>query len=342
MAGGGIGEAALIGAALGGASSAIKGGDPLEGAVLGGITGGAGGALFGAGAAGAESLISSAPATAGVAESFAIPEAAKVAMTELPNAVTPASLEALNIPQVPYGTFGGTTPASFQDTSLAFMSAPPAPPTLPSYVEQAPVSVGADQAAKQAQPGIFDKAMGWAEKNPLSAGMLGIGALGMLAPTPTVPGSTPYQSSFDRNKFKPSLPQNAVYTPRYAVGGGIANLSGSDDYANDGVYSSPLPMASGGIASLGGYSDGGRMLKGPGNGTSDSIPASIAGKQPARLADGEFVVPARIVSELGNGSSDAGARELYKMMDRVQKARAKTVGKDKIAVDAKARTRLPA
>ena len=91
MAGGGIGEAALIGAALGGASSAIQGGNPLEGALLGGITGGAGGALSGAGAAGAESLISSAPATAGVAESFAIPEAAKIAMTELPNAVTPAA-----------------------------------------------------------------------------------------------------------------------------------------------------------------------------------------------------------------------------------------------------------
>jgi hypothetical protein len=83
------------------------------------------------------------------------------------------------------------------------------------------------------------------------------------------------------------------------------------------------------------------MLKGPGNGTSDSIPASISGKQPARLADGEFVIPARIVSELGNGSSDAGARELYKMMDRVQNARRKTTGKQQVAVDAKARTKLP-
>ena len=75
------------------------------------------------------------------------------------------------------------------------------------------------------------------------------------------------------------------------------------------------------ISDLGGYSDGGRMLKGPGDGMSDSIPASISGKQPARLADGEFVVPADVVSHLGNGSTDAGAKHLYNMMDKVRKAR---------------------
>ena len=81
--------------------------------------------------------------------------------------------------------------------------------------------------------------------------------------------------------------------------------------------------ADGGIMryNLGGYSDGGRMLKGPGDGMSDSIPASIAGKQPARLADGEFVVPADVVSHLGNGSTDAGAKKLYGMMDKIRKAR---------------------
>ena len=86
----------------------------------------------------------------------------------------------------------------------------------------------------------------------------------------------------------------------------------------------PMTMADGGISSLGGYSDGGRMLKGPGDGMSDSIPGVIAGKQPARLADGEFVVPADVVSHLGNGSTDAGAKQLYKMMDKVRKARTGT------------------
>ena len=87
-----------------------------------------------------------------------------------------------------------------------------------------------------------------------------------------------------------------------------------------GAY--PKYAAGGGIMSnLGGYSDGGRMLKGPGDGMSDSIPGVIGGKQPARLADGEFVVPADVVSHLGNGSTDAGAKKLYGMMDNIRKAR---------------------
>ena len=103
--------------------------------------------------------------------------------------------------------------------------------------------------------------------------------------------------------------------------------------------------ASGGIMgvpryNLGGYSDGGRLLRGPGDGVSDDIPATIGDRQPARLADGEFVVPARIVSELGNGSTEAGARKLYAMMDRVKKSRMKS-NKD-IAADTKADKHLPA
>jgi hypothetical protein len=54
---------------------------------------------------------------------------------------------------------------------------------------------------------------------------------------------------------------------------------------------------------------------------SDNIPATIGHKQPARLADGEFVVPADVVSHLGNGSTDAGAKHLYSMMDKVRRAR---------------------
>lgn len=81
--------------------------------------------------------------------------------------------------------------------------------------------------------------------------------------------------------------------------------------------------AQGGIMSLGGYAAGGnpRLLKGPGDGMSDNIPATIAGKQPARLADGEFVVPADVVSHLGNGSTEAGAKKLHQMMTNVRKAR---------------------
>jgi len=125
------------------------------------------------------------------------------------------------------------------------------------------------------------------------------------------------------------------------------NGGGGDGEARGGL--SPrfnYHMATGGISdaryNLGGYSDGGRLLRGPGDGVSDSIPATIGHKQPARLADGEFVVPARIVSELGNGSTEAGARKLYAMMDRVQSARRQTVGKGKVAKNSRADKYLPA
>jgi hypothetical protein len=80
-------------------------------------------------------------------------------------------------------------------------------------------------------------------------------------------------------------------------------------------------MAGGGLTSLGSYSDGGHLLKGPGDGMSDDIPATIADKQPARLANEEFVIPADVVSHLGNGSSESGAKVLYDMMAKVRKAR---------------------
>ena len=65
----------------------------------------------------------------------------------------------------------------------------------------------------------------------------------------------------------------------------------------------------------------GGYLKGPGDGMSDDIPATINGDEPAALADGEFVIPADVVSHLGNGSSEAGSKQLYAMMDRIRKAR---------------------
>lgn len=130
-------------------------------------------------------------------------------------------------------------------------------------------------------------------------------------------------------------------------GGSYTSDNGGSFSTSDagyGVYAQGglAALARGGISHLGDYSDGGRLLRGPGDGISDSIPATIGKKRPARLADGEFVVPARIVSELGNGSTEAGARKLYAMMDRVQKSRGKTVGKGKIATNSRAEKYLPA
>jgi len=113
--------------------------------------------------------------------------------------------------------------------------------------------------------------------------------------------------------------------------------------AAGGLMPAGLKYAMGGNVqgyNLGGYSDGGRLLRGPGDGVSDDIPAVIGNRQPARLADGEFVIPARIVSEIGNGSTDAGAKRLYAMMDRIQAGRKKTVGKGNVAKDTKAKKHL--
>jgi hypothetical protein len=98
--------------------------------------------------------------------------------------------------------------------------------------------------------------------------------------------------------------------------------------------------AEGGISAL--TPDDGKMLNGNGDGVSDDIPAMIEGEQEAALSDGEFIVPARIVSELGNGSSDAGAKKLYAMIDRIQAARQKTMGDNKqYAKDTNAERFLP-
>ena len=132
------------------------------------------------------------------------------------------------------------------------------------------------------------------------------------------------------------FPQPGLHSNQYAnpastpVPGNV--LSAPTDTPVD-PYTGQQKMAAGGITqsntyaaggNLGGFSDGGRMLKGPGDGMSDDIPASIGHKQPARLADSEFVIPADVVSHLGNGSSDAGAKKLYQMMDKVRMARTGT------------------
>ena len=94
-------------------------------------------------------------------------------------------------------------------------------------------------------------------------------------------------------------------------------------YLQDSPYSDPYAyikeggMATGGIAKL----KKGKYLDGKTDGMADEVPARIDGVQEARLSDGEFVIPADVVSHLGNGNSDAGAKVLESMMARVRKAR---------------------
>jgi len=94
-------------------------------------------------------------------------------------------------------------------------------------------------------------------------------------------------------------------------------------------------LAAGGIATMA----RGRYLGGNSDGMADQVPARIDGKQEARLSDGEFVIPADVVSHLGNGNSDAGAEVLFAMMDRIRNAR---TGTKKQGKKINARKMLPA
>jgi len=173
-----------------------------------------------------------------------------------------------------------------------------------------------------ADGGIIALAGGGPVEQMSNQAAMGANTMYPMANMATSSFATPYQSPVSTNMLAPSGDTGVGMN-------GEPNMQGTR-------------MAAGGLSDLGGYSDGGRLLRGPGDGVSDSIPAQIGQHQPARLADGEFVVPARIVSELGNGSTEAGAKQLYKMLDRVQNARGKTTGKNKVAHNTNAAKLLPA
>jgi hypothetical protein len=156
--------------------------------------------------------------------------------------------------------------------------------------------------------------------NPLTGELTANMAIGGL----TAAGETGLQANPQSMNpmYIQQLANEYSITPQLAQQGAktLQNIGMLND-GTHGIAAAAKGGVMGGKYNLGSYSDGGRLLKGPGDGMSDNIPASIADKQPARLADGEFVVSADVVSGLGNGSTDAGAKHLYKMMDQVRKAR---------------------
>lgn len=350
-----VGGGAILGAGVGGAYSALTGDGKildsmLTGAGLGGLGGlGLGAAGFGATAAGAGGI--GATGATGVGAGTTAAEVAAASNT-------PALAAASNI--------NPATGLSWEATGSG-LSAGAGSPTDPSWWstlsggEKLGVGLGATTLlgllGGQEQQGIATQ-----------------GTKGMIRPyeyttAQRAPeGGKPYYfqpvqydkygkttaplDTSERNYFV----QNFKELPAYAAAeggqvppnlnrmpaGGLASLQGMrDGYSPMTTMDGSIPQFADG-GHLGGYSDGGQLLKGPGDGVSDSIPASINNKQPARLADGEFVIPARIVSELGNGSTDAGAKRLYGMMDRIQADRSKTTGKGNVAIDSKARKHLPA
>jgi len=308
-------EPILLGAAIGGGTSALRGGNPLQGALLGGLTGGVGNfAMTGALPSFLGSAANAAPITAltspGVAAGTAATGAgAGAAATEgLASGLAEAAGATLNpmsaAPQGLEGLFSGTAEQMVGASDAAQQAMNPmaaqvaapvaAQPSGLSFLGQSQPgfrsSFGALNPAGQPPRGLMDIWKNLSpEKKLLYGGGGALGLMALMGQKGKVPGQAPYTGPLSKFVYDPS-----VYRPQFAKGG---------------------------IASLGGYSDGGRLLKGPGDGMSDHIPASIANKQPARLADGEFVIPADVVSHLGNGSTDAGAKQLYAMMSRVRSAR---------------------
>jgi len=182
--------------------------------------------------------------------------------------------------------------------------------------------------------------------DPVKAG--GIGALGasLLGILPTsrpqqpqgyqggIPNYTAVRSrvpgAFDPNRRPGSGGQRYFSDVQFVPeGGGIADAQALTDEQAMGLaalnkaspFSYPVQtMNTGGLLGL----KEGMYLDGATDGMADEIPAMIDGEQPAMLSDGEFVIPADVVSHLGNGNSDAGAKELEGMMDNVRMARTGT------------------
>lgn len=307
MAGMGVGEAALLSAAIGGGTSAIQGNDPIKGAILGGLggaaLGGLGSALGGAGGtaaatAGTEALgagiASAAPAAAGTQAGIGAALSGATPSAGIAGSVQPALAAGQT-----YSAMGSAIPAGSSFNTMVGAS---------GLGGIQPLGQTAASGLTAAPPSFLDSPTAWWKgltptQKMLYGGGAGLGLMALSNRRSGTPGQEEYDGPLSRFRYNPDL-----YRPAMPMaGGGITEL-----------------MNKGGSSDLGSYSDGGRMLKGPGDGMSDNIPATIAGKRPARLADGEFVVPADVVSHLGNGSTDAGAKQLYAMMDRVRSKRTGT------------------
>ena len=284
----GVGEAMIIGAVTGAGTSAITGGDPLKGALLGAAGGGVGAGIAGAGAgAGAASGAGSAAApittasTTGATTGATMGSAAPITSVGVPGGAGQIGMSAL--------PSGASVPSMMMPSGDISMLASQTPGTASSAAAGSPT---------------FPSMNAFYARNPvmMPAGLgAASAAIGQSYDQDELPGPEKYSGPLSRFRYDPDKYRSAM------AGGGLADSAVAQRYMRGGH--------------LGAYSDGGRLTKGPGDGMSDSIPATIGRKQPARLADSEFVVPADVVSHLGNGSTDAGAKRLYEMMDRVRKAR---------------------
>jgi hypothetical protein len=335
----GILAGAGAGALIGGGGAALTGGDVGKSALTGGIGGALSGALgaYGGGAEATTGTGINPNAAVGVDPNAGITQSTQVGTQALNlnpqtgSVIDPLDMDPLDrlTPQSggagikPSTYINSTTPVQAttygaRDTANSILNAQPQSYSMAPSAAPAPVTPDAT-----ANKGFFDG---------MSTGTKVAGALGGAALLSSMTGQDVPVTEEEKSKLRRISPDfraqgpvqpNPYYSPVYAAGGGgIRDIMMAQGGAyDDEPMGDDSGMAGGGITSLGSYSDGGRMLRGPGDGMSDSIPATIGRKQPARLADGEFVVPADVVSHLGNGSTDAGAKKLYAMMDKVRQAR---------------------
>ena len=154
---------------------------------------------------------------------------------------------------------------------------------------------------------FLDKAGEFVMNNKMNIALGGLGLAQMMPPSS---GVNPISESM----IRPYTYSEEDTSDQEADPRGREKIRYSSSYA----AGTPYKAAQGGLLSL---HRGGNFLSGRGDGMSDDIPAMIGTKQPARLADGEFVIPADVVSHIGNGSSKAGAEKLYAMMDKIRQER---------------------
>jgi hypothetical protein len=291
----GMGGAMGVGALTGAAIAAASGDDPIFGAISGGMGGASG---FGLGEALGAGAVSAGPGgwdpATGAVQSLSNQQALNMTTAGQAGAIA-------NAPPVNAPNFNATV-INKTPRSLGFSDFYDNPGKA---FEQTQVNLGKNVPTGGFNPKTGDPRTIFQPATKLQAAMklgspVGSALMGGIEESDLMPDTGYLDDARARDKYDPTKRLNL-------------NM--------DTGISEALKRDSGlRLLAQGGYLDGGRI----GDGMSDSVHANIDGQQEARLSEGEFVVPADVVSHLGNGSSDAGAQRLYSMMDKVRKARTGT------------------
>jgi hypothetical protein len=326
----------ITGATLGGAAGALTGQDVGKSALMGGLGGAAAGYFGGVNPAESGSMLAAGPTTPGAG------------LSTLPTTIAPANVANAGLqtslgnsgqlvsgldlgngavegarqvmPTAGTALGGATSKAAMIGGGAAGINSLLTAPTVGAYVPPGSTYTGGNLAKFKYDPNTYQPDV-VRPPSPIYKAQYAEGGIASLYDGGGTVEQMSRQNALGNNNMYPqsglgnltntNVYQNPINTPE------STSVVGPTDAMTD-PYSGQMQFAGGGIAQL---AVGGKLLRGNGDGMSDSINANIDGRQQARLADGEFVIPADVVSHLGNGSTDAGAKQLYSMMDRVRHAR---------------------